>query len=150
MDEILIFDEVIEEIGENDKELENTDSYYSGFLDSNVQNDNFDGLLREESDINVSDRKSYNFISSGVSSDNVSDDQVVSINSIIPEGTVINNYYSVYVSGNEVSSNVVSSDIMSKPISEYSVQESLSFFSICFALCVGLVILIKKGVFRWN
>lgn len=90
------------------------------------------------------------FVPSNYVVDDLNSSEVVSIDSIIPEGTVINNHYSVYVSGNEVSANTVSYNIMDKPISEYTVQESLSFFSIVLALGVGLVILINKGVFRWN
>ncbi len=122
-------------------------------VDSQIDSIESGAVYEEEEEISENELQ-VNQSDVFIPSDNVVDDlnstEVVSVNSIIPEGTVINNHYSVYVSGNEVSANVVSSNIMDKPISEYTVQESLSFFSIVFALGVGLVILINKGVFRWN
>ena len=58
------------------------------------------------------------------------------------------------VSDNTVSNNnnesIVSDNIINKPINEYSVGQSLGFIGILMALIVGFVIIINKGVFRWN
>ena len=58
------------------------------------------------------------------------------------------------VSDNTVSNNnnesLVSDNIINKPINEYSVGQSLGFIGILMALIVGFVIIINKGVFKWN
>lgn len=122
-------------------------------VDSQIDSVNAVDVYEEEEEISENELqqdKSNFFVFGNDVIDNIDSPEVVSVDSIIPEGTVINNNYSVYVSGNEVSENIVSYNIMDKPLSEYTVQESLSFFGIVLALGVGLVILINKGVFRWN
>lgn len=58
------------------------------------------------------------------------------------------------VSDNTLSNNnteyLVSDNIINKPIGEYTVGQSLGFIGILMALIVGFVIIINKGVFRWN
>lgn len=58
------------------------------------------------------------------------------------------------VSDNTVSNNnnesIVSDNIINKPINEYTVGQSLGFIGILMGLIVGFVIIINKGVFRWN
>lgn len=83
MSDLLIFDDVIEEVEDNESQYENIDSYYSDLFNSDIENDNDAELVGEESEVNVSD-ESHNFVSSDLSSDNVSNDQIVSMN-YVPE-----------------------------------------------------------------
>lgn len=76
--------------------------------------------------------------------------EAVSVDNIIPEGTVINNDYTIIVSGNEVSDNVVSYNVINKPLNEYTTQEGLTLLS-CFMMFVfGFVLIVRKGVIPWN
>lgn len=132
--------------------------FYEDINQYNMENDQVDQVdsmdvyeVEEEiSENELYEDKSDFFVSGDNVIDGFNCSEVVSVDSLIPKGSVINNYYSVYVSGNEVSENILSSNIMDKPLSEYSIQESLTFFSIVLALGVGLIIFINKGVFRWN
>lgn len=122
-------------------------------VDSQIDSVDSVDVYEEEEEISENELQQYKsdvFVLGNDVVDYLNSSEVVSVDSIIPEGTIINNNYSVYVSGNEVSENIVSYNIIDKPLSEYTVQESLSFFGIVLALGVGLVILINKGVFRWN
>ncbi len=132
MDDILIDSEYVQV----EESLQNDDSYIP--VEEEVTNY---GSSNSFSVVSVSDNDAI---------DDISDTETVSINSVIPENTVINNTYNLYVSSNDVSYNAVSSSIIDKPLSDYTVQESLSFFSITLFLVVGLIIVIHKGVFRWN
>lgn len=146
MDEILVFDDVIEEVEDNESEYEDSNTYYSDFFDSDNENDNDAELVREESDVNVSDSESYGFVYSGLSSDNVSYDKVVSMNFVpvpVSGDTVINNFY-------EVSDNTLSYNLMNKPINEYNVVEGLSLMQFLLFCSVGLVLLIRRCIYQWK
>lgn len=146
MDEILIFDDVIEEVEDNESEYEDSNSYYNDFFDSDNEYDNDAELVREESDVNVSDGEPNNSVYSGLSSDNVSYDQVVSMNFVpvpISGDNVINNYY-------EVSDNTLSYNLMNKPINEYNVVEGLSLMQFLLFCSVGLVLLIRRCIYQWK
>lgn len=145
MSDLLIFDDVIEEVEDNESQYENIDSYYSDLFNSDIENDNDAELVGEESEVNVSD-ESHNFVSSDLSSDNVSNDQIVSMNYVpVPvSGNSIKNYY-ISVSGNDAS---LSYNLLNKPLNSYSVSESILLFIFMGLFVAGFSWFIKKNVFK--
>lgn len=98
----------------------------------------------------MEDNKSDFFVSDNYVPDDVYSSEIVSVNSLIPEGSVINNNYSIYVSGNEVSENVVSYNVINKPLNEYTTQEGLTLLSLFMLFAFGFVLVVRKGVVPWN
>lgn len=94
-----------------------------------------------KSDISIFDNDDINSLSSP---------EVVSIDSIIPEGTVINHNYTILVSGDEVSDNTISDNIICKPLNQYTTQEGLTLLSCFMFLVFGFVVIVRKGVIPWN
>lgn len=58
--------------------------------------------------------------------------------------TIINNYYGC------VSDNSLSYNIMNKPLNQYNTAESFCAFGCLFALGIGLYLLIRKVIFKWQ
>lgn len=91
----------------------------------------------------------------------VSENEVISDNEIMGDkseffiygGDDIVNYYNTYfsVSGNEViSENIVSDNIIYKPLNDYTVQESLTAYSIVLMIGVGIYLIIRRSIYKWK
>ena len=72
--------------------------------------------------------------------------------SSISGNNVINNNYNtenVYMI-TTVSENTVLDNLIDKPLKDYNTQEGLLFMLFVGFMCVGVVHIIRKGIFRWN
>lgn len=140
-------DDILENIEEVEEVVEEVEEVVEETLISNnsVSQNIVEEVEEKESEENVK-QELYSIVSSDNVSDNVYSDQVINRLDQIIE--ILNNQPEE-ASSDQVQ--IVSQDsIMTKHINDYTVQESLTLMVVVGLLAGVLVMIVRKGLFKWK